>query len=192
MGNSTTIEGDLTIPTTAITAWAKDNDLDPATVDAKVELYEALILRTTESVDPEDAITELAATDAELTIGINGDWVSNLLDDLLRDLAGRGVRGRIMFPEEHWGYDLENNAVTCIDAELMWPGEQAMLITVTAPNLETHQAIYTNDRPARHGMVALLEQWRGQKSTAADLDEVLAELVVAGATVTRTTVPFNP
>ena len=82
--------------------------------------------------------------------------------------------------------------MTYIEAELMWPDEEATLITVDAPSLGTHQAIYTHDRPGRRGMATLLERWLGQKSTACDLDEVLAELVAAGATVTRTTVPFNP
>ncbi|MFI8696952.1 hypothetical protein [Dietzia maris] len=192
MGNSTTIKGDLTIPHGAIAAWARANDLDPAAVDVKAELFQALIDTTTENFYTDDSIHEIEATDDELTISIDGNWASGLLDDLLRDLAGHGVRGRITFPEEHWGYDLDNNAVTCIEAELMWPDEQAMLITVAAPSLGTHQAIYTHDRPARRGMATLLERWRGQKSTAGDLDEVLAELVAAGATVTRTTVPFNP
>lgn len=192
MGNSTTIKGDLTIPHGAITAWAKANDLDPATVDVKAELYSALFVRCSENVDPEDAIHEIKATDDEVTVNLYGDWASGVFDDLLRELAGHGARGRITFPEEHWGYDLENNAVTYIEAELMWPDEEATLITVDAPSLGTHQAIYTHDRPARRGMATLLERWLGQKSTACDLDEVLAELVAAGATVTRTTVPFNP
>lgn len=192
MGNSTTIKGELTIPHGAITAWAKDNDLDPAAVDVKAELFKALIDTTTENFCTDDSIHEIRVTDDELTISIDGNWVSALLDDLLRELAGHGVRGSITFPEEHWGYDLANNAVTCIEAELMWPDEQAMLITVDAPGLGTHQAIYTQERPARRGMATLLERWRGQQSTAGDLDEVLAELVAAGATVTRITVPFNP
>jgi ribosomal protein S15P/S13E len=192
MGNSTTIKGDLTIPHGAITAWADANDLDPAAVDVKAELFKALIDTTTENFYTDDSIHEIKSTDDELSISIDGNWASVLLDDLLRDLAGHGVHGRITFPEEHWGYDLENNAVRCIEAELMWPDEQAMFITVAAPSLGTHQAIYTHDRPARRGMATLLERWRGQKSTAGDLDEVLAELVVAGATVTRTTAPFNP
>lgn len=192
MGNSTTIKGELAIPHGAITAWAKGNDLDTAAVDVKAELFKALIDTTTENFYTDDSIHEIRATDDELTISIDGNWVSALLDDLLRELAGHGVRGRITFPEEHWGYDLENNAVTYIEAELMWPDEQAMLITVDAPGLGTHQSIYTHNRPARRGMATLLERWRGQKSTAGDLDEVLAELVADGATVTRTTVPFNP
>lgn len=192
MGNSTTIEGGLTIPATAITGWAEANDLDPATVDIKDQLFQALIDHTTENVYAEDAIHEIKATDDELTISINGDWASGLLDDLLRDLAGFGVRGHIMFPEEQWGYDLADNAVTCIDAELMWPEEPVMLLTVTAPDLGTHQAIYTHDHAAHRGMAALLERWRGERPTVGTLDGALAELVVAGATITRTMVPFNP
>lgn len=192
MGNSTTIEGGLTIPATAITGWAEANDLDPATIDIKDQLFQALIDHTTENVYPEDAIHEIKATDDEVTVNLYGDWASRLLDDLLRDLAGHGVRGRITFPEEHWGYDLENNAVTYIEAELMWPDEEATLITVDAPSLGTHQAIYTHDHAAHRGMAALLERWRGERPTVGTLDGALAELVVAGATITRTMVPFNP
>lgn len=67
MGNSTTIEGGLTIPATAITGWAEANDLDPATVDIKDQLFQALIDHTTENVYPEDAIHEIKATDDEVT-----------------------------------------------------------------------------------------------------------------------------
>lgn len=191
MGTSTTVDGELTIPALSSALWAREEGVDPS-LDPQQALLTALADRITEHTSPEDAITVTRQTSDELHVLLHGDWCSNSIDDLLNLLSILGVRGRVLFPDDQWGYELAADGVGTVDAAVLWPDDQVVMLTVDKPGKETHRAIYGDDRAAIRALHRLHVEWKGPARTPADLDAALATLAAEGATVTCQALPFNP
>lgn len=189
MGHNTTVEGSLTIPTRAVDAWAASAYSDATTDEARrEELLTVLADRISESaIDPVTASTN---PDGNVTAFLDGDWCSSYIEDTLTVLAEKGATGRVVFPDEGWGYELAANKVREIEAGQMWPDDQMLVLQVSAPGRDRHRAVYSTDHAVCRAIHALHAEWFGRNSTPADLDAALAALIAAGAEATCEALPF--
>ena len=118
------------------------------------------------------------------------DWCSSYIEDTLTVLAEKGATGRVVFPDEGWGYELAANKVREIEAGQMWPDDQMLVLQVSAPGRDRHRAVYSTDHAVCRAIHALHAEWFGRNSTPADLDAALAALIAAGAEATCEALPF--
>lgn len=189
MGHNTTVEGSLTIPTRAVNAWAASAHSDASTDEARrEELLAALAERV--SCDAADPVHTTVNADGNVTAYLDGDWCSSYIEDTLTVLAENGATGRVVFPDEGWGYELAANKVRQIEAGQMWPDDQMLVLQVSAPGRDRHRAVYSTDHAVCRAIHALHAEWFGRNSTPADLDAALAALIAAGAEATCEALPF--
>lgn len=189
MGHTTIVEGRLTIPTRAVNAWAASAHSDASTDEARrEELLAALAERV--SCDAADPVHTTVNTDGEVTAYLDGDWCSSYIEGMLTGLAENGATGRVLFPNEGWGYELADHKVRHLESGQMWPNDQMLVLQVSAPGRDRHRAIYPTDHAACRAIHRLHSDWFGQAPTPADLDAALATLAAAGADVTCEAIPF--